>query len=61
MKRFTIEEAEAHIPLIEKMVKKAQSVRDDLDWLMESNEPTLEVNSEDGFHFFVTEQVRVNK
>lgn len=58
---FTIEEAEKCLPAVEKLVKKAQRLRDKIAWLLETNDVVLEVSSEDGFHYFVTEQVRVNK
>ena len=61
MTYFTIEQAERYIPLIEKLLKKAQRLRDRIAWLLETNDVVLEVSSEEGFHYFMTEQVKVNK
>jgi len=61
MRFFTIEEAENAIPLVEKLLKKAQRLRDKIAWLLETNEVVLEVSSDEGFHYFVTEQVKANK
>jgi len=61
MTYFTIEQAETCLPKVERLVKKAQRLRDKLAWLMETNEVVLEVSSDRGFHYFVTEEVKVNK
>ena len=58
---FTIEQAEKCIPRVEKLVRKAQRVRDRIAWLLETNDVVLEVSSDEGFHFFMTEQVKANK
>ncbi len=58
---FTIEQAEKCLPLVERLVKKAQRLRDRIAWLLETHDVVLEVSNDDGFHYFVTEQVRVNK
>ena len=60
-KKFSIEEAEKLLPEVTKLMKKAQRIRDRLAWLMEANDVSVEVTSEEGFHFFLTEQVSVNK
>jgi hypothetical protein len=61
MKYYTIEEADTALPLVEKFLKKAQRLRDKISWLLETNEVVLEVSSDEGFHYFVTEQVKANK
>ncbi len=61
MKFFTIEEAEGCLPAVEKLVKKASRLRNKIVWLLDSNDALAEVNTESGFHFFVTEYVDVNK
>jgi hypothetical protein len=61
MDTFTIDEAEEMLPLVSKMVKKAQRLRDKIVWLLETNNVVLEVSSEDGFHYFMTDQIKVNK
>jgi hypothetical protein len=61
MKYFTIEEADNTLPMVEKLLKKAQRLRDRIAWLLETNEVVLEVSSDEGFHYFVTEQVKANK
>ena len=58
---FTIEQAEKFLPKIQKFVERAQRLRDKISWLLETHDVVLEVSNEDGFHYFVTEQVRVNK
>ncbi len=61
MKPFTIEQAEKNIPLISKLLSKAQRFRDKIAWVLETNDMVLEVSTEGGFHYFMTDQVRVNK
>lgn len=61
MKYYTIEEADVVLPVVEKFLKKAQRLRDKIAWLLETNEVVLEVSSDEGFHYFVTEQVKANK
>lgn len=61
MKFFTIDEAERLLPKIERWVKKAQDLREKIVWLLETNNGSVEVNDEFGFHFFLTESVQVNK
>lgn len=61
MRAFTIDEAERLIPRVERLLKRAQSIRDKLAWLLESHDGLVEANDELGFHFFLTENVRVNK
>ncbi len=61
MKYYTIEEADTALPVVEKFLKKAQRLRDKISWLLETNEVVLEVSSDEGFHYFVTEQVKANK
>jgi hypothetical protein len=61
MTYFTIEQAEKCIPRVEKLLRKAQRLRDKIAWLLETNDVILEVSSDEGFHYFMTEQVRVNK
>ena len=58
---FTIETAEKCLPKIESLLKKAQRLRDRIAWILETNDPVLEVSSDDGFHYFMTEQVKANK
>lgn len=58
---FTIEEAEEMLPFVSKLVKKAQKLRDKIVWLLETNNVVLEVTSEEGFHYFMTDQIKVNK
>ncbi len=58
---FTIEEAEKCLPKVEKLVLKAQRLRDKIAWLLETHDVVLEVSSDDGFHYFMTEQVKANK
>ena len=58
---FTIEQAEKCIPVVDRLVRKAQRLRDKIAWLLETHDVVLEVSNEDGFHYFVTEQVRTNK
>ena len=61
MKVFTIEEAEGCLGVVGQKVRKVQRLREKISWLLESNEAVVEVNEDDGFHYFMTEQVRVNK
>jgi len=61
MKFFTIEEAEDSLPAVEKFLKKAMRLRDRIAWLLETNDIVLEVSSDEGFHYFVTEQIKANK
>lgn len=58
---FTIDEAEEMLPCVSKLVRKAQRLRDKIVWLLETNNVVLEVSSEDGFHYFMTDQIKVNK
>ena len=58
---FTIDEAEEMLPFVSKLVRKAQRLRDKIVWLLETNNVVLEVSSEDGFHYFMTDQIKVNK
>jgi len=58
---FTIDQAEKCLPKVERLVKKAQRLRDKIAWLLETNDVVLEVSSDQGFHYFVTEEVKVNK
>ncbi len=61
MAYFTIEEAEKCLPSVERLLKKAQRLRDRIAWILETNDVVLEVSSDEGFHYFMTEQVRANK
>ena len=61
MRPFSIDEAELLIPDVERLLKKAQKIREKLAWLLEAHDGIAEVNDEFGFHFFLTENVRVNK
>ncbi len=61
MKRFTIDEAERCLPQVERLLKKCQRVQDKIAYLLETNDPVAEISNEGGFHFFMTEQVKVNK
>lgn len=61
MKYFTIEEAERSLPVVDKLLSKAQRLSDKIAWLLETNDVIFEVSSDEGFHYFVTEQVKVNK
>ena len=61
MKTFTIDEAERILPDVKKFSKKAQKFREKLVWLLEANDAWVEVNDDFGFHYFVTENVKVNK
>lgn len=61
MKAFTIERAERALPKVARLVRRAQRIRDKLAILMETNEATVEVSDDSGFHLFVTNEVRVNK
>ena len=61
MKLFTIDEAERALPKIAKLLKKAQRLREKIGWLLETHDAIVEVNNEDGFHYFVSEHVEVNK
>jgi len=61
LKTFSIEQAERLLPSVDKLVRKAQRLRDKVEWILESHEPVVEVNNETGFHLFVTEQVKVNR
>jgi hypothetical protein len=58
---FTIEQAEKMLPVVERLLKKAQRLRDKIAWILETNDVVLEISSDEGFHYFMTEQVRVNK
>lgn len=58
---FTIDEAENVLPTVERLVRKGQRLRDKIAWLLETNDVMLEVSNDDGFHYFMTEQVQVNK
>ena len=61
MKRFPIDEAERCLPQVERLLKKCQRVQDKIAYLLETNDPVAEISNEGGFHFFMTEQVKVNK
>lgn len=61
MMYFTIDEAENVLPTVERLVRKGQRLRDKIAWLLETNDVMLEVSNDDGFHYFMTEQVQVNK
>ncbi len=61
MMYFTIEQAEKCLPVVERLLKKAQKLRDRIAWILETNDVVLEVSSDDGFHYFMTEQVKANK
>jgi hypothetical protein len=61
MMYFTIEQAEKCLPQVERLLKKAQKLRDRIAWILETNDVVLEVSSDDGFHYFMTEQVKTNK
>ncbi len=61
MNYFTIEQAEKCLPKVERLLKKAQKLRDRIAWILETNDVVLEVSSDEGFHFFMTEQVKANK
>ena len=61
MNYFTIEQAEKCLPNVEKLIKKAQRLRDKIAWLLETHDVVLEVSSDQGFHYFVTEEVKANK
>ena len=61
MKFFTIEEADNSLPVVEKLLKKAMRLRERIAWLLETNDIVLEVSSDEGFHYFVTEQIKANR
>ena len=61
MMYFTIEQAEKCLPTVEKLMKKAQRLRDRIAWLLETNDVILEISSDEGFHYFMTEEVKANK
>ncbi len=61
MMYFTIEQAEKCLPAIRRLLKKAQRLRDRIAWLLETHDVVLEISSDEGFHYFMTEQVRANK
>lgn len=61
MKPFSIEEAEDYLPTVTRLLRKAQRLRDKIIVVLEANEVVLEVSSEEGFHFFLTENIKVNK
>ena len=61
MMYFTIEQAEKCLPVVERLLRKAQKLRDRIAWILETNDVVLEVSSDDGFHYFMTEQVKANK
>ena len=58
---FTIEQADKCLPTISRLVKKVQRLKNRLAWLLETHDVVLEVTNEEGFHYFVTEHVRVNR
>lgn len=61
MKRFTIDEAERCLPQVERLLKRCQRLQDKIACILETNDPIAEISNEGGFHFFMTEQVKVNK
>ncbi len=61
MNYFTIEQAEKCLPQVERLLIKAQKLRDRISWILETNDVVLEVSNDEGFHFFMTEQVKANK
>jgi len=61
VKKFTIDEAERCLPKVDKLLRKCQRVQDKIAFLLETNDPVAEVSNEGGFHFFMTERVKVNR
>jgi len=61
MKFFSIDEAEVCLPVVERLVKKGQRLRDRILFLLEVNNIVLEVSNDEGFHFVVTENIKLNK
>ncbi len=58
---FTVEKAERLLPNLEKLMRKAQKLSERIAWILEVHEPMLEISSSEGFHYFVTAEVGVNK
>ena len=61
MRRFSIDEAERCLPQVARLLRKCQRVQDKIAYLLETNDPVAEISNEGGFHFFMTEQVWVNR
>ncbi len=61
MKKFNFEDAEKCLPAVSKLMKRAQRLRDKIIWLIGTTDVSVEVASEEGFHFFLSEHVSVNK
>jgi len=61
VRKFTIDEAERCLPKVRQLVRRAQRLQDKIAYVLETNDAVAEMSSEGGFHFFMTEQVRVNR
>jgi len=61
MKTFTIERAQLILPQVGKLLRRAQRIRERIEYLMDVNEVLVEVSNDAGFHLFLTNEVRVNK
>ncbi len=61
MRLFSVSQARAALPDVEKVLRKVMRVRDKIEDLLEAEEPMVEYSNDEGFHAFVTQNVKVNK
>ncbi|MBS3148138.1 DUF2203 domain-containing protein [Candidatus Woesearchaeota archaeon] len=61
MRLFTLEKAEKLIPKIARLVKRAQRLQGRIACLVELHDASVEINTDDGFHYFMTPELGVNK
>jgi len=61
MRLFSVSQARAVLPDVEKVLRKVMRVREKIEILLEAEEPVVEFSNDEGFHAFVSQNVKVNK
>ena len=61
MRLFSVAQAKSLLPDVEKVLKRVMRVREKIEEVLDGEEPVVEFSSDDGFHSFVTQNVKVNK
>lgn len=61
MRIFSVSSAKAVIPDVKKSLRRIMLLREKIEDVLESQDPIAEFSSDDGFHAFVTKNLRVNK
>lgn len=61
MRLFSVSQARAVLPDVEKVLTRVMRVREKIEDLLDAEEPMVEYSNDEGFHAFVSQNVKVNK